>query len=110
MAASWSLIYELMCRRLFEEWTVELKGMADRIISMRHQLYDALQARGVLPFLIYSHYVLLRFFVSLLRILHTKTSLKLQPRCRKCTWLSMEFCNIVIISGVASKGGLEPFT
>jgi aspartate aminotransferase len=33
-------------RRLFEEWTVELKGMAERIISMRHQLYDALQARG----------------------------------------------------------------
>jgi aspartate aminotransferase len=33
-------------RGLFEEWTVELKGMAERIISMRHQLYDALQARG----------------------------------------------------------------
>lgn len=33
-------------RDLFEDWTVELKGMADRIISMRHQLYDALQARG----------------------------------------------------------------
>lgn len=32
--------------RLFQEWTVELKGMADRIISMRHQLYDALKARG----------------------------------------------------------------
>lgn len=32
--------------RLFQEWTVELKGMADRIISMRQQLYDALQARG----------------------------------------------------------------
>ncbi|KAG0563326.1 hypothetical protein M758_8G021200 [Ceratodon purpureus] len=32
--------------RLFQEWTVELKAMADRIISMRHQLYDALKARG----------------------------------------------------------------
>ncbi|XP_002989786.2 aspartate aminotransferase, cytoplasmic [Selaginella moellendorffii] len=31
---------------LFSEWTVELKGMADRIISMRHKLYDALRARG----------------------------------------------------------------
>ncbi|KAG0557674.1 hypothetical protein KC19_11G148700 [Ceratodon purpureus] len=31
---------------LFKNWTVELKGMADRIISMRHQLYDALQERG----------------------------------------------------------------
>lgn len=36
----------LLFRRLFQEWTVELKGMADRIISMRQQLYDALQARG----------------------------------------------------------------
>eukprot|EP00898_Chlorokybus_atmophyticus_P006942 jgi/Chlat1/7249/Chrsp58S06902 len=31
---------------LFCEWTVELKGMADRIISMRHQLFDALKAKG----------------------------------------------------------------
>ncbi|KAL2500823.1 Aspartate aminotransferase 3 [Forsythia ovata] len=33
-------------RDLYNEWTVELKAMADRIISMRKQLYDALQARG----------------------------------------------------------------
>eukprot|EP00252_Welwitschia_mirabilis_P018652 TRINITY_DN414_c0_g1_i2.p1 TRINITY_DN414_c0_g1~~TRINITY_DN414_c0_g1_i2.p1 ORF type:complete len:435 (-),score=61.04 TRINITY_DN414_c0_g1_i2:525-1829(-) len=33
-------------RNLYEQWTVELKGMADRIIRMRHQLYDALKARG----------------------------------------------------------------
>lgn len=33
-------------RDLFNEWTIELKGMADRIISMRHKLYDALRARG----------------------------------------------------------------
>ncbi|KAL2500853.1 Aspartate aminotransferase 3 [Forsythia ovata] len=33
-------------RDLYDEWTVELKAMADRIISMRKQLYDALQARG----------------------------------------------------------------
>eukprot|EP00475_Leptophrys_vorax_P023133 TRINITY_DN31544_c0_g2_i4.p1 TRINITY_DN31544_c0_g2~~TRINITY_DN31544_c0_g2_i4.p1 ORF type:complete len:124 (+),score=6.68 TRINITY_DN31544_c0_g2_i4:115-486(+) len=31
---------------LFTEWTLELKGMADRIISMRKQLYAALQQRG----------------------------------------------------------------
>ncbi|EFJ30947.1 hypothetical protein SELMODRAFT_408729 [Selaginella moellendorffii] len=29
------------------EWTVELKGMADRIISMRHKLCDALRAQGL---------------------------------------------------------------
>ncbi|CAO2825920.1 unnamed protein product [Amaranthus hypochondriacus] len=33
-------------RSLFDEWTVELKAMADRIISMRHKLFDALQSRG----------------------------------------------------------------
>ncbi|TVU35034.1 hypothetical protein EJB05_16900 [Eragrostis curvula] len=31
---------------MFKEWTVELKAMADRIISMRQQLFDALKARG----------------------------------------------------------------
>lgn len=31
---------------LFDEWTVELKGMADRIISMRKQLFEALTAKG----------------------------------------------------------------
>ncbi|KAL8153199.1 hypothetical protein V2J09_010959 [Rumex salicifolius] len=31
---------------LFNEWTVELKAMADRIISMRSQLFDALTAKG----------------------------------------------------------------
>uniref|UniRef100_A0A0E0N2R6 Aspartate aminotransferase n=1 Tax=Oryza rufipogon TaxID=4529 RepID=A0A0E0N2R6_ORYRU len=30
---------------MFNEWTVELKGMADRIISMRQQLFDALKTR-----------------------------------------------------------------
>ncbi|BBN09054.1 aspartate aminotransferase, cytoplasmic [Marchantia polymorpha subsp. ruderalis] len=30
---------------LYDEWKVELKAMADRIISMRHQLFDALKAR-----------------------------------------------------------------
>ncbi|BBN01519.1 aspartate aminotransferase, cytoplasmic [Marchantia polymorpha subsp. ruderalis] len=33
-------------KALYEEWKVELKGMADRIISMRHQLFDALKARA----------------------------------------------------------------
>lgn len=33
-------------RQMFEEWTAELKAMADRIISMRQQLFDALQAKG----------------------------------------------------------------
>jgi aspartate aminotransferase len=31
---------------MFHEWTLELKAMADRIISMRKQLYDALCAKG----------------------------------------------------------------
>ncbi|KAL9261147.1 Aspartate aminotransferase, cytoplasmic-like protein [Drosera capensis] len=31
---------------MYHEWTVELKAMADRIISMRKQLFDALTARG----------------------------------------------------------------
>jgi len=34
------------CSDLFNEWTIELKGMADRIISMRQQLFDALRSRG----------------------------------------------------------------
>ncbi|KAK4422280.1 Aspartate aminotransferase 3, chloroplastic [Sesamum alatum] len=33
-------------RSLFQEWTIELKAMADRIISMRQQLFDALRSRG----------------------------------------------------------------
>ncbi|GER32153.1 eukaryotic translation initiation factor 3subunit L [Striga asiatica] len=33
-------------RAMFEEWTIELKAMADRIISMRQQLFDALCERG----------------------------------------------------------------
>ncbi|ONK69048.1 uncharacterized protein A4U43_C05F18740 [Asparagus officinalis] len=31
---------------MYKEWTLELKAMADRIISMRQQLFDALRARG----------------------------------------------------------------
>ncbi|KAF5742975.1 aspartate aminotransferase cytoplasmic [Tripterygium wilfordii] len=33
-------------RDLYNEWTVELKAMADRIITMRQKLFDALTARG----------------------------------------------------------------
>ncbi|KAK1289931.1 hypothetical protein QJS10_CPB18g01159 [Acorus calamus] len=33
-------------RELYNEWTIELKAMADRIITMRYQLFDALTARG----------------------------------------------------------------
>lgn len=33
---------------MYDEWTVELKAMADRIISMREQLFVALSARGFL--------------------------------------------------------------
>ncbi|KAI7754391.1 hypothetical protein M8C21_012558 [Ambrosia artemisiifolia] len=33
-------------RNLYQEWTLELKAMADRIITMRKQLFDALRARG----------------------------------------------------------------
>ncbi|KAG0539497.1 hypothetical protein BDA96_03G327900 [Sorghum bicolor] len=31
---------------MYNEWTLELKAMADRIISMRQQLFDALKSRG----------------------------------------------------------------
>ncbi|KAL5074940.1 hypothetical protein RYX36_013924 [Vicia faba] len=31
---------------LYKDWTIELKAMADRIINMRQQLFDALRARG----------------------------------------------------------------
>ncbi|KAF8096067.1 hypothetical protein N665_0318s0018 [Sinapis alba] len=31
---------------MYKDWTIELKGMAHRIISMRQKLYEALQARG----------------------------------------------------------------
>ncbi|KAK3436938.1 hypothetical protein EUGRSUZ_C01585 [Eucalyptus grandis] len=31
---------------MYNEWTIELKAMADRIISMRHQLFEALKTRG----------------------------------------------------------------
>ncbi len=44
-----SVAYIFLCgtyRDMYNEWTIELKAMADRIISMRHQLFDALRARG----------------------------------------------------------------
>lgn len=33
-------------RSMYQEWTIELKAMAERIISMRQQLFDALRSRG----------------------------------------------------------------
>ncbi|KAM7509527.1 hypothetical protein LguiA_019980 [Lonicera macranthoides] len=33
-------------RDMYNEWTVELKAMADRIISMRKELFAAIQAKG----------------------------------------------------------------
>lgn len=33
-------------RNMYHQWTIELKAMADRIISMRQQLFDALKSRG----------------------------------------------------------------
>ncbi|THU59465.1 hypothetical protein C4D60_Mb07t02420 [Musa balbisiana] len=33
-------------RKMYHEWTIELKAMADRIIRMRQQLFDALRTRG----------------------------------------------------------------
>lgn len=44
-----SVAYIFLCgtyRDMYNEWTIELKAMADRIISMRHQLFDALRTRG----------------------------------------------------------------
>jgi hypothetical protein len=46
---SWVLFLTIpftLCSEMFNEWTLELKAMADRIISMRQQLFDALKARG----------------------------------------------------------------
>lgn len=37
---------KIACRDLYNEWTIELKAMADRIISMRQKLLEALRARG----------------------------------------------------------------
>ncbi|GMG99060.1 hypothetical protein Nepgr_000900 [Nepenthes gracilis] len=34
-------------RNMFNEWTVDLKAMADRIISMRQKLFEALRGRGI---------------------------------------------------------------
>ena len=39
-------------RDLFNEWTVELKNMADRIIKMREELYEALKSRGMYVYLV----------------------------------------------------------
>lgn len=39
-------VQHFACRDMYNEWTVELKAMADRIISMRQQLFDALRAKG----------------------------------------------------------------
>lgn len=36
---------------MYREWTIELKAMAERIISMRQQLFNALQSRGIMLFL-----------------------------------------------------------
>lgn len=33
---------------MYNNWTIELKEMADRIKSMRQQLFEAIQARGIL--------------------------------------------------------------
>lgn len=41
-------LFECGFRNLFHEWTIELKGMADRIINMRQKLFDALRERGEL--------------------------------------------------------------
>ena len=49
---------------MFHEWTLELKAMADRIISMRQQLFDALRARG--KYIIFAWWCLgLPFFILL---------------------------------------------
>lgn len=34
------------CRNMYHQWTIELKEMAERIISMRQQLFNALKSRG----------------------------------------------------------------
>lgn len=52
-----SVAYIFLCgtyRDMYNEWTIELKAMADRIISMRHELFDALRAKGQHFFEFYS--------------------------------------------------------
>ncbi|XP_057522923.1 aspartate aminotransferase, cytoplasmic isoform X2 [Amaranthus tricolor] len=41
-----SIVAIILRDSLFDEWTAELKAMADRIISMRQKLFDALRSRG----------------------------------------------------------------
>lgn len=43
---------------MYHEWTIELKAMADRIISMRQQLFDALRTRGKWVSLLFSTFEL----------------------------------------------------
>ncbi|XP_020275999.1 uncharacterized protein LOC109850385 isoform X2 [Asparagus officinalis] len=38
---------------MYNEWTTELKVMADRIISMRQQLFDALQTRATVGLILW---------------------------------------------------------
>lgn len=70
---------------MFNEWTMELKAMADRIISMRQQLFDALKSRGT------SFWKLLSF--------STKHGLMLFPKLLTIFFLNISFvilyCNYV---------------
>lgn len=62
----WSSYFVLLYHRnLYTEWTIELKAMADRIISMRQQLFDALRARGQHLFIVYCSLMLLNSFLVL---------------------------------------------
>lgn len=40
---------------MYHQWTIELKAMADRIISMRQQLFDALKSRGTSYFFMFGY-------------------------------------------------------
>ncbi|KAL9266813.1 Aspartate aminotransferase 3, chloroplastic-like protein, partial [Drosera capensis] len=42
----WNIYKKMSSKELYDEWTVELRSMADRIIRVRQQLYDALSSRG----------------------------------------------------------------
>lgn len=50
-------VYKLFGSDMYKDWTIELKGMVDRIFSMRQELYEALQARGFGLMLLFSSIV-----------------------------------------------------
>eukprot|EP00850_Spirogloea_muscicola_P023708 SM000380S14650 [mRNA] locus=s380:49093:52977:+ [translate_table: standard] len=90
-------------RALFDEWMVELKGMADRIIRMRHQLYEALQERGkhLMP-----EYVALKFLPPVKIGMFTFTGLTKE----QVNFMTKEYHIYMTSDGRISMAGLNSRT